>query len=306
MNFPRHLSVFALLAVWSSASAGIDSGGGLSSGGAVNNHCSIGGFFLTHTGNQGIPLPGAEPPPYSRNSSGLMEVIYLLTRSSAMDHDSSADADHDGSSNLMEYLAGTNPNSASSVFRPQGVYVNGVFRMPEPTVSGRAYHIWASRDLKNWTLHRTMAGNGSVRIFEFDETTITSGPLYSSRHPSTCFFRVSISMPDMDSETDSDRDGNSNLMEYLAGTDPNNAASVFRPQGSLTNGVFRMTIPTISDRIYHVWVSRDLQNWTLHRSLSGNDAPLLYEFDETSITSGPLYSNRHPSTYFFRIQIQIP
>jgi hypothetical protein len=223
-----------------------------------------------------------------------------------MAFDSAADEDNDGNSNFMEFLAGTDPNSAASVFRPQGAYAGGVFRMPVPTVAGRDYRIWASKDLKKWTLHRTLAGNGSVRLFEFDETAITSGPLYSGRHPSSCFFRISITMPDMDPETDSDRDGNSNLLEYLAGTDPHDAASVFRPQGSYANGLFRMPIPTIHDRMYHIWASRDLQNWTLHRTLVGNNAVQLFEFDETTITSGPLYRNTQPSSCFFRIQILIP
>jgi hypothetical protein len=96
---------------------------------------------------------------------------------------------------LLEYLAGTDPNSAASVFRPQGTHTGGLFRMPVPTVSGRNYQIWASRDLENWTLQSTLAGNDTEQLFEFDESTITSGPLHSSSHPSSYFFRIQIVIP---------------------------------------------------------------------------------------------------------------
>lgn len=306
LRFPLHLPILTLFALSFSAIAGIDSGGGLSSGGGIYSHSSIGGAFQTITPSQAIPLPGDPPTTLASNLSGFIQVIYRWGPSSVTDFDSAADADHDGSSNFMEFLAGTDPNSAASVFRPQGTYAGGIFRMPVPTLAGRDYQIWGSRDLNHWTLYRTLAGNGSVRLFEFDEKTITSGPLYRSKHPSTCFFRISITLPDNEPDLDSDQDGNSNLLEYLAGTDPYNAASLFNPQGSYADGVFRMPIPTLSDRIYRVWASRDLQNWTLHQTLSGNGALQVFEFDETRITSGPLYRSTHPASCFFRIQILIP
>lgn len=272
----------------------------------MHNHGSIGGGFATFTASQAIPLPGDPPPSLARNYSGIIEVIYRVSPSSVTDFDSAADADQDGSSNLMEYLAGTNPDSPSSVFQPQGAYANGLFRMPIPTVSGRFYHVWVSRDLKNWTRYRTLSGNDAVRSFEFDETAIASGPLYSNRHPSQYFFKIQITLPDPDPAVDSDQDGSSDQMEYLAGTDPYSAASVFRPQGTYADGLFRMSIPTISDRNYLIWASRDLQNWTLHRTLNGDDTVQLFQFDETSITAGPLQTDGKPSSYFFRIQILIP
>lgn len=165
------------------------------------NHSSIGASFATiktHTDN-------------SQNLPGLIEVIFPVTPSSITDIDQNGlpdgweirnfgmmgviptgDADFDGTSNLLEYLAGTNPNAASSVFRPQGTYINGMFQMPVQTISGRNYQIWASRDLQSWTLQSTLIGDDTNQVFEFDETTVTSGPLYSSVHPSNCFFRIKI------------------------------------------------------------------------------------------------------------------
>jgi hypothetical protein len=296
-----------LIAGTSQVRAGIDSGGGISSvGGAMNNFCSIGGSFATFTAAPAIRPPGVPPSSLAVNHSGLAEVIYRVSPSTVTDFNPAADADQDGSSNLMEYLAGTNPDSATSMFHPEGIYSDGLFRMPIPTLSGRDYHVWASRDLKSWTLYRTLSGNDAVRLFEFDETAIASGPLYSSRHPSNYFFKIQITFPDFDPAADADQDGSSDQMEYLAGTDPNNAASVFRPQGTYADGLFRMPIPTISDRTYRIWGSRDLQNWTLHSTLIGNGAVQLFQFDETSVTAGPLQSDGKPSSCFFRIQILIP
>ena len=95
----------------------------------------------------------------------------------------------------MEYLAGTDPNSAASVFRPQGSYSAGIFHMPIQTVTDRNYQIWVSRDMKAWTLQTTLTGDGTQQPFDFDETTILSGPLHSDTHPSNYFFRVAILIP---------------------------------------------------------------------------------------------------------------
>ncbi len=67
--------------------------------------------------------------------------------------------------------------------------------MPIQTVAGRNYEIWASRDLKSWTLQATLTGDGSQQSFDFDETRIPTGPLHSDTHPSNFFFRVQILIP---------------------------------------------------------------------------------------------------------------
>ena len=203
-SFPAPLFILALLATLCPAPAEIDSGGGKSAGGADFNHSSIGGSFATLT------TPGGP----TRNHPGLIEVIYPVTPASITDVngnglpdgweiqcfglpgvDPAADADHDGTSNLMEYLAGTDPNHAGSVFRPQGKFTDGVFRMPIQTVTGRSYRIWVTCNMKDWTLHRTLTGDGAAQLFEFDETTIISGPLHSATHPASYFFRVQILIP---------------------------------------------------------------------------------------------------------------
>ena len=203
MNTPaKFLLPLAILAV--PALAEIDSGGGKSSAGATVNHSSIGEPFATQPSNSGTP----------RNRPGLVEVLYPTAASSGVDsdHDSLPDAwelanfgslaaaaaddpDRDGTTNRMEYLAGTNPNDRTSVFRPKGAYTAGIYRLPLPTVTGRSYKIWLTRDLSAWTHYQTLTGNGSEQVFEFDETTVNSGPLHSHTHPSAYYFRVEILMP---------------------------------------------------------------------------------------------------------------
>ena len=201
---PAPLVICALLATQSTGPAEIDSGGGKSSGGALNNHSSIGAAFAT------VPTQGGA----TVHHPGLIEVLYPITPASVTDVDgnglpdgweilhfghlgvdSNADPDHDGTINLMEYLAGTNPHDAASVFRPQGNFTEGIFNMPILTTTGRNYQIWVSRDLENWTLQTTLTGDNTEQVFEFDETTVPPGPLHSDTHPSNYFFRVQILIP---------------------------------------------------------------------------------------------------------------
>jgi hypothetical protein len=114
---------------------------------------------------------------------------------SAQGFDPNADSDGDGTSNQMEYIAGTLPTSRSSVFRPEGTHNGTVFTMPMETVAGRTYKVYASRNLTDWHLQETIVGDGTTKTFSFDEMTVTSGPLHSPTHPSSYFFRVEISLP---------------------------------------------------------------------------------------------------------------
>ena len=237
---PKCIIAFTILALPALAPAEIDSGGGKSSGGALFSHSSIGESFAT---------PATQAVSYS-NHPGLIEVLYPITPSSITDVngnglpdgweiqyfgslgvDPGADADHDGTNNLMEYLAGTHPIQSSSVFRPKGIYVDRIFQMPIQTVFGRNYQIWVSRNLIQWTLHRTLTGDDSEQLYEFDETLIESGPLYSATHPSSYFFRVQILMaPSLAAMPDR----SSNLLKKRSNPDRNTAPPIRRPATSMS------------------------------------------------------------------------
>lgn len=182
----------------------IDSGGGKTQVGNFTNHSSIGSMVATHP----TAIAG------NINRSGLIEVIYSFSVDPEMDSDGNglpdawelehfgrigvdpqADPDGDGTNNLMEYLAGTDPNDSLSVFRLTGDYSNELYTMPIQTVIGRTYHVWVSKDLSDWYLQETIPGDGTMKIFTFDEGSMPIGPLHSSFQPFSYFFRVEVLIP---------------------------------------------------------------------------------------------------------------
>ena len=86
----------------------------------------------------------------------------------------------------MEYLAGTDPTSASSVFRPAGTWSGSAFTLDFSTVAGRSYKVWWSVDLETWSLYQTVTGTGSLASVGF--TPSRSGP-------AKYFFRIEIAKP---------------------------------------------------------------------------------------------------------------
>lgn len=106
-----------------------------------------------------------------------------------------ADVDNDGTSNQLEYLAGTDPKNSNSVFRPHGQLEGVNYSMPISTIEGRSYKVWASRDLNQWVLRQTIAGDGTIKNFVFKQNEITSGPLHAPDEAARYFFRVEVSEP---------------------------------------------------------------------------------------------------------------
>ncbi len=167
-------------------SATIDSGGGVAALGGGTNHSSIGGGFDTSASAMGlIEILYPEIPAGSdADGDGLLDAWetqhFGTTGASA-----SADPDGDGTTNLMEYLAGTDPRSAASVFRPTSHASGGNLVLTVSTVEGRSYRVWGTANLQGtWTQHDTITGDGSTVEWQY---ALSQSPKY--------FLRIEILIP---------------------------------------------------------------------------------------------------------------
>ncbi len=185
------------------ALADIDSGGGSVAVGSMTNHASIGSPYATNS----------TPIGSNTNKPGLIQVLFSTQGSTNPDAngnglpdnweqqyfpgqtvDPQADSDSDGTSNLMEYVAGTVPTDRASKFQPSGTFGATTYTMPIQTVGGRTYKVWVTHDLSNWYVQETYTGDGSQKVFTFDEMTAPPG-FHSNIHPSSYFFRVEVILP---------------------------------------------------------------------------------------------------------------
>ena len=177
-----------------------DAGGGFSGTGTVTNWCSIGSAVETQPSSADNYLIRPEqiqirfysevqnPDANGNQLPDEWESYYFPDQNV----DPNGDLDNDGTSNLMEYLAGTVPTDSSSVFRPDPIMSGRNFTLPIHTMSGRIYQVWVSKDLKNWHLQQTFTGDGTQKLFSFDHASITDGPFFPPTNPSNYFFRIGI------------------------------------------------------------------------------------------------------------------
>jgi hypothetical protein len=195
MFFMRILFVayFATIG-YSNLFAGVDSGGGISPVGNGTNHSSIGSPLETGTASLGLIeiLYPAAPNFNSEldiDGNGLPDSWELqhFGQTGAI---ASADADRDGTTNMMEYLAGTDPNSSASVFRPTNHLDSGFLILTIPTASGRHYRVWGTSNLQTgWGAapFETIVGDGSVIELQYPMSNFATGRY---------FFKIEILIPE--------------------------------------------------------------------------------------------------------------
>jgi hypothetical protein len=150
----------------------IDSGGGLAPLDGGTNHSSIGAPLQTGGAVTGLieilypPAPVLDPEA-DTDGDGLPDS-WEMERFGSLNATASADADGDGTTNMMEYLAGTNPLSVASVFRPTTQTADGKLVLTVPTVSNRSYRVWGTANLNSpWTQHDTISGDGTTVQWEY-------------------------------------------------------------------------------------------------------------------------------------------
>lgn len=169
--------------------AAIDSGGGKSALGAGLNHSIIGAPFDTGVAGTGF-IEVLYPPTSAGDHNTDMDADRLndtweRQHFGDLDTTAAADVDGDGSTNHMEYLAGTDPRSADSVFKPTSSLAGETLMITVPTVPGRDYRVWGTANLQgSWTEHDTIAGDGSIVQWEY---VIGDSPRY--------FLKIEILIP---------------------------------------------------------------------------------------------------------------
>ena len=177
---------------------------------------------------------------------------------------SSADLDADRQSNLAEYIAGTDPTNAASYFRMDSHPEGANFVVEWTAATGRVYAVyWAPslgedfqpletgihypQDSYTDTVHSAESA-GYYRVKVMLESYDADG----DGMPNDWESQYAVA----DAQADADGDGFSNLMEYVAGTNPTNGASYFTSTTSQveTNGTSYFVVEwnAIPDRIYKV------------------------------------------------------
>ncbi|MBT8037280.1 MAG: sulfatase-like hydrolase/transferase [Verrucomicrobiae bacterium] len=116
-------------------------------------------------------LNGREPDNDADGMSNTYEDANSLDRDSPKD--AALDNDGDGSDNLSENIAGTDPNDSGSLFRIVNLAdASTTFSVTWPSIAGRSYEILWSTDLDNWNSASIHPGTGSDITVPLDKATI--------------------------------------------------------------------------------------------------------------------------------------
>lgn len=102
------------------------------------------------------------------------------------DHDPQGDPDHDGVTNIIEWLLGMNPqvSDLSAYPKLQITRLNGGVRLTFPTISGRTYQLLRSDGLQSWEAFgnaHTTAPNDPAGFMQLDDTMGQVGRFYRMR-----------------------------------------------------------------------------------------------------------------------------
>ena len=224
------------------------------------------------TGNLGplSNLARAQSNRVDTDGDGLPDIWELTHGLSPNDpSDAAADTDGDGLTNLQEFTLGTKPGSGDTDGDGLSDGWESVHGL-DPTSSSDATQ---DADADGLTNADEYQHSTDPREGDTDDDGLPDA--WEVRHR-LCPFSV---FGDDGAKGDPDQDGQTNLEEYLAGTDPVvTVRPEFGPCEVLADGRFRLTVRGQAGRRYEVQVSTDLVAWTLWTDfVSSNTFTVLHD-----------------------------
>lgn len=226
-----------------------------------------GGYF---DGSESIFISGSV---FDLDNDGLPDYWELLYCSNITVIASGSDNDNDGFSSYDEFIAGTDPMDAGSLFDINMDMTEGEpphFIIEWLAVSGRVYNVF-------WTPSLIEPFEPLEIGIQYPQNSYTD--LVHSAE-SSGYYRVVVMRADQDADgdglpnewetryavsdahADDDEDGFDNLAEYIAGTNPTNKMSYFKVSSSTmaTTGDVQFVVEWISlpDRVYSIQWSTNL------------------------------------------------
>ena len=101
--------------------------------------------------------------------------------------------DHDGQSNLQEFIAGTDPTNALSLFRTLETNntVTG-FSITWPSATGRTYKVYWTNNFTDWHFYSQKTGTGAILSETLDKATLDAVDGITG-NLNRCFVRVTAS-----------------------------------------------------------------------------------------------------------------
>lgn len=173
---------------------------------------------------------------------------------------SDGDPDGDGASNLQEFIAGTNPEDANSVFRITSQAIIGqTIVLRWSAIGERSYVVEESPDLIEW--HPVADIAPMVYVTSVPDASV-SIPMNTNKKR---FFRLSVAAASATAmaPVDQDGDGVTDLREMIAGTNPVDAKSIFKIKSSTFSGQnIALQWSAVRGKTYSVEESQNLSLWT--------------------------------------------
>ena len=187
--------------------ASIDSGGGLTEIGQLNNTSSIGGYLVSENVSFGnyknyngllnvVFIPSILVAELDGDGDGLLDSWELSHGLSVTLDDSASDFDGDGMSALAEYISGTNPNDSNSAFNLSIEYSEGGVKLIFNSNENRIYNLMLSNDLETYYTFLSINGSGTSHEIDFNPNLESVTAIFGNTPVKDFFFKLTVELVD--------------------------------------------------------------------------------------------------------------